>query len=113
MVRHEGLGADFASRHVAAQLLAARAEILNFAAFIRGAVERRVGQLIVVNGNTKTRSEFAKFVLIEFFLLMSDVSALTAFAQAIALDRSRQDNGGRTRMVDGRLVCGINFSRIV
>src|SRR5258707_11217560 len=83
MVRHERLGTNFASRNIAAQFLAARAQILDFAALFRRAVERRVGQLIVVNGNTKTRSEFAEFVFIEFFLLVGDISALTAFAQAI------------------------------
>src|SRR5258708_5560396 len=113
MVRHERLGANFASRHIAAQLLAARAQILDFAALFRRAVERRVGQLIVVNGNTKRRWEFGEFVFIEFFLVVSNISALTAFAQAIALNRARKNNGGRTRMLHGRLVRGINFSRIV
>src|ERR1700730_9934002 len=113
MVRNEGLGANFASRDITAQLLPARPEILNFAAFVRRAVERRVGQLVVVDGDAKARTEFAEFVLIEFLLLVGNVSTFTAFAEAIAFNRAGKDYGGRARMLDSRSVRGINLSRVV
>src|ERR1700731_1515187 len=100
MVRHERFGPRFAGRHIATQFPPSRAKVLDFAAFLGRTIERRVGQLVVVDWNAKPRPEFTQLFLIEFFLLVSDVPALTAFSEAIALDRSSEDDGRRPGMID-------------
>ena len=94
MVRHERFRPHLSTRHVAAQLLPAGAKVLDFATVFGWTIKRSVGQLVVVDGNSETRSEFAELFLIKFFLLVSDVPSLTAFPEAIALDRSRENDGG-------------------
>ena len=66
---------------------------LSFAAVLGWAVKWRVSELFIADGNAKARSKLAELLLVEFFLLVSDVSALTAFPQAVALNGACENDG--------------------
>ena len=106
-------GPHFARRHVSAELLAARLHVLDFGAVVGRAVERRVVQLVVGNGNSKARAEHLQLVFVQFFLLVGDVLAFARFAQSVALDRLGQNDGRRAGGVDRRAERGVNFDGIV
>ena len=44
---------------------------------------------------------------------MSDVLSFTRFAEAVALNRARQNNGRAALVVESRFVSGVNLARIV
>ena len=100
VIRDQRLGPHLARGHVAAQCLAPRAQILDFAAVLGRPIERRFGELIVADRNAEARTKLAEFFLVELLLLVRDVSAFAAFAKAVALDGSREDHGGRALVFD-------------
>ena len=87
-------GANFALRHISTQLLAPCLHVLDFGAVVGWTIERRFVQLVVGNGNSEARAEDAQLVVVQFLLLVGDVLAFAGFAQAVALDRLRQNDGG-------------------
>ena len=111
--RSNRLGAHFALRQVAAQLLAAFLHVADFRTVIRGTMERRVVQFLVGDGNPEARAEHAQLVFVQLFLLVSDVLAFTGLAQSIALDGLGQNDRGRSLVLDRRLVGGVHFDGIV
>ena len=101
------------ARHESAQRLAPPAQILHLGAVVRRLVELGPAGGLVGNRNVEPPAELDQFLLVELLLLMGDVAAFAGLAQAVALDRLGQDDGRRTLVLDGRLVGGIDFGRIV
>src|SRR6202040_3379356 len=96
MIRDQRLGPHLARRHITAEHLPARTQILNFSAVFGRKIERSFRKLFITDGNAEARAELAKLLFIELFLLVRDVSSLAAFAEAITLNRSRKNDGRRT-----------------
>ena len=61
----------------------------------------------------KPVAEGQQFVLIEFLLLVRDVSTFAGLAQPVALDGARQNNRGRTLVAHSRVIGGVNLNRIM
>ena len=80
-----------ALRCVATELGAPRLQILDFFAVFRWAIEGNFGDLLVGKRNFETRAEDAKLFFVEFLLLVRDVLAFARFAEAVALNRARQN----------------------
>src|SRR5579863_1949343 len=113
MIRDQRLGAILARGYVSTERLPARAQILDFAAVFRGKIERRLRKLLVADRDAKARTKFAQLLFIQLFLLVRDISAFATLAEPVALDRARKNHGGRTLMLNRRLVRRVNFARIV
>src|SRR5713101_6433731 len=79
----------------------------------RRAVKGRVGAIVVADGNAEARAKFAQFVFVELLLLVGDVLAFADFAQAVAFDGARQDDGGRALVLDGGAVGGVDLARVM
>ena len=97
------LGANFALRQVAAQLLAAFLHVKDFWTVIGRTIERRVVQFLIGNGNSEARTEDAQLFFIQLFLLVSDVLAFAGLAQSVALDGLGQNDGGRALVLEAAL----------
>ena len=69
--------------------------------------------MLVAYRNPETRSKLAKFFLVQFLLLVGDVSSLAAFAESIALDGSRENDGGLPFVLNRRLVGGVHFAGVM
>src|SRR5216110_1927717 len=82
--------------HEATQRFAPSPQILNIRAVFRGPVKRQLDAVFVVQRNAKAGAELAQFVFVEFLLLVRNVLALARFAQAVTLDRTRQNHRRRT-----------------
>ena len=108
-----GLRANLALRHVSAQLLAALLHVLDFRAVVGRTIERRVVQFFVGNRNAEARTEHAQFVVVQLLLLVGDVLAFAGFAQSVALDGLRQNDGRRAGVIDRRFIRGVDLDRIV
>ena len=100
-------------RHEAAERLAALAQVLDLGAVVGGAVERRLGDLVVGDRDAEAGAERAQLVLVQLLLLVGDVLAFAGLAEAVALDRAREDDGRLTLVLDGRLVGGVDLHRVV
>ncbi len=61
----------------------------------------------------KRERNMLQFIVIQLFLLVSDVLAFAGFAEAVALDGLGQNDGGRTLVFDGGFVGGVDFDGIV
>src|SRR6185437_11704428 len=94
VICHQRLRTYFTARNEAPQILAARSQVLNFPAFVWRAIKGGFRQLLVIDGNAKPRTEFPQLFFVQFFLLVSDVPAFAALAQAVALNCPRQDYRG-------------------
>ena len=90
--RLQRLDADLARRHVAAERLAAFAQVFELGAVVRRTIERRVGDLLVRDRDAEARAEGPQVALVHLLLLVGDVLALTRFAEPVALDRPREDD---------------------
>ena len=109
----ERLAADLARRHVAAERLAALAQVLDFDAVVGRAVERRLADLGVGDRNAEAGAERPQLVFVQLLLLVRDVLAFAGFAEAVALDRAREDDGRRALVLDRGLVGVVDLDRIV
>ncbi len=83
------------------------------AAIVGRTVERRIVQLFVLDRNPKARAEDHQLFVVDLLLLVGDVPAFAALAQAVAFDRLGQNHRRRTGMFDRGLVGGIHLDRIV
>ena len=70
-------------------------------------------QFFIGDRNSEARAEYAQFVFIQLFLLVSDVLAFAGLAQPIAFDGLGQNDGGRALVLDRCLVGGVHFDGIV
>ena len=111
--RSNRLGAHFALRQVAAELLAALLHVADFRAVVGGTIERRLVQFLVGDGNSEARAEHAQLVFVQLFLLVGDVLAFASFAQSVAFDGLGQNDGRRSLVFDGRFVGGVHLDGIV
>ena len=100
-------------RHRPAERLAPLAEIHHLRAVVRRHVERRLGHALVGDRNAEPRAELAQLLLVELLLVVRDVAAFAAFAQAVAFDRLGEDHGRLALALDGRLVGRVDLLRIV
>ena len=89
------------------------AEVLHLRTIFRRTIERRFGHAFVGNRNAEPRAELAQLVFVELLLVVRDVAAFAAFAQAVALDRFGEDHGRPAFAFDGRLVGRVDFFRVV
>ena len=69
--------------------------------------------LLVGERNIEARAENPQLVFVELFLLVRDVLAFARFAEAVALDRARENHRRLALVFRGRLVRGVHFTRIV
>ena len=111
--RRNRLGANLAFRQIASQLLAPVFHVFNFRAFVGGTIKRRVVQFVIGNRNSKARTEHFQLIVIQLFLLVGDVLAFARFAQSVAFDRFRQNDGRRTLVLHGCLVSRMDLDGIV
>src|ERR1044071_1976256 len=95
------------------QRLATLQQIPRLRAVRRRAVKRRVRDLLVADGNVEARAEFAKFLLVELFLLMRNIPAFAGLAQAVAFDCFGQDDRGLPGVFGGGLVGGVDLASVV
>ena len=65
------------------------------------------------DGNAETRAEQTQFFIVQLFLLVSDVLALTCLTQSVSFNSLRQNNGGPTRVIHRSFVCRVHFERVV
>ena len=101
-------------RNVSAELRAPRLQILDLRAVLGRPIERpRRMHSSSFERNLEARAEFAQLFFVELLLLVRDVLAFARFAQAVALDRSRQDDGRRALVLHGGFVRGVDLARIV
>ena len=70
-------------------------------------------KLGVWNRNAEARAEDLQLIVIQLFLLVGDVLAFARFAESVALDGLGENDGGRSLVLHRRLVCGIDFDRVV
>ena len=105
--------AHLALRHVSAELLTPRLHVLDFGAIVSGTVKRRLMQFVVWNRNAEARAEHLQFVFVQLLLLVSDVLAFAGLAQSVALNRLREDDAGRTSVIEGSSISGVHLDRIV
>src|SRR3546814_11444105 len=88
-------------------------DLLDFRRIIGRLVERRLGDLVVRDGNAETVAECAQRVLTHFLLLMRDVLAFASLTHAIALDGLGKDHRRRTLMLDRRRVGRVDLVLIL
>ena len=79
--------------HVPAELPPEGMQVLDFRAVFGRAVKGRLSDLVIAERNAEPRPEFAQFLFVQLLLLVRDVLPLADFAEPVALDRSRQDDG--------------------
>src|SRR5712671_1703123 len=91
MVGGQGLRADAALRHVAAEGLAAGAEVLDFDAVFGRTIERHFDAVLIIQRNAETRTKYLQLFFVQLFLLVSDVLAFASFAKAVAFDGAREN----------------------
>ena len=106
-------GVRDARRHRARPAPRAARGVLHLRAVVRRLVERRLGHALVGDRNAEPRAELAQFLFVELLLVVGDVAAFAAFAQAVALDRLGQDDRRLALAFDGRLVGRVDLLRIV
>ncbi len=100
-------------RQVAAERLAALLQVRDLDAVVGRLVERRRQDILVVERDVEARAEAADLVLVQLLLLVRRVLALARLAEAVALDRAREDDR-RTALRLGRgLVGGVHLLGIV
>ena len=104
---------DLARRHEAAERLAPLAHVADFDAVFGGAVERGLADVGVGDRNAEAGAERAQLVFVHLLLLVGDVLAFAGFAEAVALDGAREDDGRRALVLDRRLVGVVDLDRIV
>src|SRR5262245_50783645 len=97
----------------AAELFSTLQNILCFRTIDRRTIERGFNDLLVRERNVEARTKLAKLSLVQFFLLMRDVSSLAGFTQPVSLHRLGQYHSRGPSVVDGRLVCRVYFFRIM
>src|SRR3546814_17089488 len=85
-----------AHRQRTAKLGATLFQVLDFRRIIGRLVERRLGDLVVRDGNAETVAECAQRVLTHFLLLMRDVLSFASLTHAIALDGLGKDHSRPT-----------------
>ena len=105
-----------ALRQIAAQAVAALAQIAHFFAVFREAVIRQIAafDLLVGNRNVEAGAEFFQRILIHFFGLVGGVLAFAGSTHAIAFDGFGQNHGGAAaRVVYRFIIGGIHFVRVV
>ena len=78
-----------------------------------GTVERRLADFGVGDRNAEPVAEGAQLLFVHLLLLVRDVLALAGLAEAVALDRPRENHGRRALVLDGRLVGVVDLDRIV
>ena len=83
---------DAALRQRPAEGAAALVHVLDLGAVRAGPVERRAGHLLVGQRDAEAVAEREQLLRVEVLLLVRDVAALAGLAQAVALDRARQDD---------------------
>ncbi len=113
MIGDERLRTHAALGDVAAERLAARAQILDFDAVFGGAIKGHFDAVLVVQGNAETRAKFLELFLVQLFLLMGDVLAFAGFAEAVTFNSARENNSRTALVFDGSFVGGVDFARIV
>ena len=70
-------------------------------------------QFVVGNRNPEARAEHLQLVVVQLLLLVGDVLAFASFAQAVAFDGLGQNDGRRSRVLDRRLIGGMDLDGIV
>ncbi len=85
----------------------------DFGRVVGRAIERGFVQLVVLNGNSEARAEGHQLGVVDLFLLVGDVAAFAAFAQAVPFDGLGQDDRRRSGVLDRGLVGGIDLQGIV
>ncbi len=96
-----------------AKLLAPLEDIGGLGAIVGRTVERRLRDLFVADRHAEAGAERAELVFVELLLLMGDVLPLARFADAVALDRARKNDGRLAGVLDGGLISRIDLDWIV
>ena len=111
--RGERLRPDLAGGQVSAERLALLAHVLDLDRLFGRPIERRVVNLGIGHRDAEARAEGAQLLLVHLLLLVRDVLAFTRFAEAIPLDRTREDHGRRPLVLDRRFVRVVDLDGIV
>src|SRR5438067_5486051 len=111
--RLDWLRAYFALGHVTAKLFPSILHVLDFSAVIRRTVEGRVVQFLVGNRNSETRAEHAQLIIVEFFLLVSNVLAFAGFSEAVAFNGFREHYRRRSVVLNRCFISGMNLNRVM
>ena len=101
-----GAALDLPRRQVAAQRLAALAHVGDLGARLGRPVERHLLDLVVRDRDAEAGPERPDLLFVHLLLLVGDVLALAALAEAVALDRAGEDDG-RLALVLGRRLVGV------
>ena len=100
-------------RQIAAQRLAALADVLDLGAVVGRAVVGRLGNLVVGHRDLEAVAECLDRLLAHLLLLVRDVLPFPGLAHAVALDGLGEDDGGLTLVLHCRGVRRINLLRVV
>jgi hypothetical protein len=90
--RIQRLDTNRSRRHIAAERLAAFAQILQFRAVIGWPIKRCVRDLVIRNRDAESRAEDPQIRFVHLLLLMGDVLALTGLAETVALDGAGEND---------------------
>ena len=74
------LDADLTLRNKTAELFAPFEQIFGFGAVQRWSIERRLDDFLVGKRDVEAAAKLAQLPLVQFFLLVRDISALAGFA---------------------------------
>src|SRR4029079_2270401 len=96
-----------------AQALSPFQEGMGVGAVEAGPIERSLHHLFIRKRNLEARAEPPQLSFIEFFLLVSNVPSLARLSQTVTFDCLGQYDCRLPPMFYGRLVSGIDLSRIV
>src|SRR4051812_33179402 len=90
----------FPAGQIAAQQTAPLVKVGDLRAVRRGSIERRVTCGFFGDWDFESRAEMRDLLLVQLLLLVRDVAALARFAQAVTLDRVRQNQRGAVLRFD-------------
>ena len=77
------------------------------------AIERHLDAILIGERNVEARAENTQLFFVELLLLVRDVLAFASFAEAVALDRARENDRWAALVLGGGFVRGVDFARIV
>src|SRR5207245_5644231 len=76
-------------------------------------IEWGLGNVFIGNGDSEAAAKFAEFVFVELLLLVRDVLPFAGLAEPVAFDGPRQDNSGRSSVLDRGFIGGVNLLGVV
>ena len=70
-------------------------------------------QFRVRDRNAETRAKQTQFIVVQFFLLVSNVFALTCLTQSISFNSLGQNNGGPSGVIHCSFIRSVDLNRIM